>query len=173
MIAAMLARLGFISSETARRDNAAADILAELLPDDSEIRVCLSCHDASADGPYRFAEAKGVFRRPATPGFVTMAFGPVPGPVTVALPRTEMVLCTQEDLSWTASRAVRQTSSVSRDEVTLYSISFSELLGAAVTDARKGEVHVWVSDGPTLSFRVTPSEAESLRSYVDREATSR
>ena len=65
-IAATLARLGFISGETAERDNAAADILAEPLPDDSEIQVCLSCHDVSADGPYRFAEAKGVFRRPAT-----------------------------------------------------------------------------------------------------------
>jgi hypothetical protein len=134
--------------------------------------VCLSCHDVSADGPYRFAEAKGVFRRPATPGFMTMAFQPVPAPVTVALPRSEMILCTREDLSWTASRALRQPGSISSDEVTLYSISFSELLGAAVADPRKGVVHIWVNEGPTLSFRVTPSEAESLCSCVEREATS-
>jgi hypothetical protein len=57
--------------------------------------------------------------------------------------------------------------------VTLYSVSFSELLGAAVSDSHKGVVHIWVNEGPTLSFRVTPSEAESLCSYVEREATSR
>jgi hypothetical protein len=172
-IAATLARLGFISSETAERDNAAADILAKLLPDDSAIQVCLSCHDVSADGPFRFAEAKGVFRRPATPGFMTMAFQPIPAPVTVPLPRTEMVVCTQEALSWTSSRALRQAGSVSHDEVMLYSISFSDLLGAAVSDSRKGVVHIWVNEGPTLSFRVTPSEAETLCAFVEREATSR
>lgn len=172
-VAANLVRLGFISSETAERDNAAADILAELLPDDSTIQVCLSCHEASVDGAYRFAEATGVFRRPTTPAFTMMAFQPVSAQVTVPLPRTQMVLCTRDDLSWTTSRAVTQAGSISRDEVTLHSVSFGELLGAAVSDGRKGVVHIWVNEGPTLSFRVAPSEAVSLCSCVEREATSR
>lgn len=172
-IAATLARLGFISDETAERDNAAADILAELLPNNSAIQLCLSCHDVSLDGTYRFTEAKGVFRRPTTPGYMMMAFQPISAPATVPLPRTQMVLCTQEDLSWTTSRALSQAGGTSRDEVTLYSISFDELLGAAVSDARKGVVHTWVNEGPTLSFRVAPSEAASLCSCIEREATSR
>jgi hypothetical protein len=83
-------------------------------------------------------------------------------------PRRELVVCTQVALGWTASR-VR---SDREDLVTLYSASFREIVGASVRHRRKGVVEVWLEDGPTLSFRVTPQAADALQAQVDQAAQS-
>jgi hypothetical protein len=59
-----------------------------------------------------------------------------------------------------------------QDVVTLYSAQFREIVGATVRHRRKGVVDVWVEDGPTLSFRVTPEAADALQSHVDQAAQS-
>jgi hypothetical protein len=86
----------------------------------------------------------------------------------LSAPRRELVVCTQVALSWTASR-VR---SDRQDVVTLYSAQFRDIVGATVRHRRKGVVEVWVEDGPTLSFRVTPEAADELKAHVDQAAQS-
>jgi len=90
------------------------------------------------------------------------------GPPLLTAPRRELVVCTQVALGWTASR-VR---SDRQDVVTLYAAQFRDLIGATVRNRRKGVVEVWVLDGPTLSFRVTPEAADALRAHVDEAAQS-
>lgn len=170
-IAAALSRLGFISSETAHRDNAAVDVLAALLPTQAEVGVCLSYHDFRSTGTYRFTEKSGVFKRPTTPRF-TAPFASLPGPQSTPMPRTEIVLCPQEELLWTASRPRRRAGAVTEDDVTLYSVPFSIVLGATVHDQRKGVLEIWIDAEATLSFRTTPSEVDLLCTYIERAATS-
>jgi hypothetical protein len=57
-----------------------------------------------------------------------------------------------------------------QDVVTLYSAQFRDILGATVRHRRQGVVDVWVEDGPTLSFRVTPEAADALQAHVDQAA---
>jgi hypothetical protein len=83
-------------------------------------------------------------------------------------PRRELVVCTQVALGWTASRV----DSDLRDVVTLYSVRFRDIVGATVRHRRKGVVDVWVEDGSTLSFRVTPEAADALQAHVDQVAQS-
>lgn len=74
----------------------------------------------------------------------------------------------QVALNWTASRV----ESGGQDIVTLYSAQFRDIVGATVRHRRKGVVEVWVEDGPTLSFCVTPEAAAALQAHVDRAAQS-
>jgi hypothetical protein len=60
-------------------------------------------------------------------------------------------------LSWTALREPGDR----QDVVTLYPAPFRDIVGATVRHRRKGAVDVWIEDGPTLSFRVTPEAADA------------
>jgi len=163
-IAARLVRLGFIAANRATPDNPAVQVLSELLPLDAELSLCLTCHGFSSSAAYPFAETTGIF--PNVGSFrMNAAAADVSGGGTRLLtaPRRELVACTQVALSWTASR-VR---SDRQDVVTLYSAQFCDVLGARVRHRRKGIVDVWVEDGPTLSFRVTPETADALQAHVD------
>jgi len=168
-IAATLARLGFVTEDRATPDNPAVEVLSELLPPDAELGLCLTCHGFSSSAPYPFAETTGIF--PDVGSFrMNPALAQVSphGPPLLTAPRRELVVCTQVALGWTASR-VR---SDRQDVVTLYAAQFRDLIGATVRNRRKGVVEVWVLDGPTLSFRVTPEAADALRAHVDEAAQS-
>ena|SRR5579872_3528128 len=168
-IAASLVRIGFIAADRATPDNPAVQVLSELLPPNAELGLCLTCHGFSSSAPYRFAETTGIF--PAVGSFrMNPALADVSphGPPLLTAPRRELVVCTQVALGWTTShvRGDRQ------DLVTLYSALFRDIVGASVRHRRKGVVEVWVMDGPTLSFRVTPEAAEALQAHVDLAAQS-
>jgi len=165
-IAARLVQLGFITADRATSDNPAVEVLSELLPPDAELGLCLTCHAFSASAPYPFAETTGVFPSGSfrmSPVFADLSHH---GPPLLTAPRRELVMCTQVALGWTASRV----QSDRQDVVTLYSAQFRDILGAAVRHRRKGVVEVWVDDGPTLSFRVTPEAAATLQAHVDQAA---
>jgi hypothetical protein len=168
-IAARLVRLGFIAGDRATPENPAVEVLSELLPPDAELGLCLTCHGFASSAPYPFAETTGVF--PDVGSFrMNPAAAHLSGDGTPLLtaPRRELVVCTQDALSWTASRVRGDR----QDVVTLYSARFRDILGATVRHRRKSVVEVWVEDGPTLSFRVTPGAADALQAHVDQAAQS-
>jgi len=168
-IAARLVELGFITADRATPENPAVEVLGELLPPDAELGLCLTCHGFSSSAPYPFAETTGVF--PNRGSFrMNPALAEVSphGPPLLTAPRRELVVCTQVALNWTASRV----DSGRQDVVTLYSAQFRDIVGATVRHRRKGVVEVWVEDGPTLSFRVTPEAADALQAHVDQAAQS-
>ncbi len=168
-IAARLVQLGFITADRATPDNPAVEVLSELLPPDAELGLCLTCHGFCASAPYPFAETTGVF--PNRGSFrMNPALAEVSphGPALLTAPRRELVVCTQDALSWTASRV----DSDRQDVVTLYSAQFRDILGATVRHRRKGVVEVWVKDGPTLSFRVTREAADVLQAHIDQASQS-
>jgi hypothetical protein len=168
-IAARLVQLEFITADRATPENPAVQVLSELLPPDAELGLCLTCHGVSSSAPHPFVETTGVF--PNVGSFrMNPAATHVSGTGTPLLtaPRRELVVCTQVALSWTASR-VR---SDRQDVVTLYSAAFRDIVGAAVRHRRKGIVEVWLDDGATLSFRVTPEAADALQAHVDQAAQS-
>ncbi len=169
-IAARLVQLGFIAPDRATPDNPAVEVLSELLPPDAELGLCLTCHGFASSAPYPFAETTGVF--PNRGSFrMNPALAEISphGPPLLTAPRRELVVCTQDALSWTASRVDRDR----RDVVTLYSAQFRDILGATVRHRRKGVVEVWLEDGPELSFRVTPEAADTLQAHIDQAAQSR
>jgi hypothetical protein len=168
-IATRLAELGFITADRATPDNPAAEVLSELLPPGAEIGLCLTCHGFSSSAPYPLAETSGVF--PNRGSFrMNPALAQISphGPPLLTAPRRELVVCTQDALSWTASRV----DSDRQDVVTLYSAPFRYIVGAAVRHRRKGVVEVWLEDGTTLSLRVAPEAADALQAHVDRAAQS-
>jgi len=168
-IAARLVELGFITADRATPENPAVEVLGELLPPDAELGLCLTCHGFSSSAPYPFAETTGVF--PNRGSFrMNPALAEVSphGPPLLTAPRRELVVCTQVVLGWTASRV----DSDRQDVVTLYSAQLRDIVGATVRHRRKGVVEVWVEDGPTLSFRVTPEAADALQAHVDQAAQS-
>jgi hypothetical protein len=168
-IAKRLVELGFIAADRATPDNPAVQVLSELLPPDAELGFCLTCHGFSSSAPYPFAETAGVF--PNRGSFrMNPALAEVSphGPPLLSAPRRELVVCTQAALNWTASRL----DSDRQDVVTLYSAQFCDIVGATVRHRRKGLVEVWLEDGLTLSFRVTPEAAGALQAHVDHAAQS-
>ena len=165
-IAHTLARLGFISSEARRRSNPAVDVLATLLPESAEVAVCLTCLGVKSNRQYECRERTGSFRamtitRRDTPYAINDHLHPIE--------RSEIVVCTQDELSWTIS----QYAGHGMDRVTLYSIPFTDILGAEVRGRKRDGVDVWIDDGPTVSIRTRPREADALHGYIERAATSR
>jgi hypothetical protein len=73
-------------------------------------------------------------------------------------------------LLWTSSR-VRSLGAVLEEKVSAQVLSLSEVLGAAVAGKHGNEVHVWVDQGPTLSFYTEPAAAQALQVYVDMAAS--
>jgi hypothetical protein len=167
-ISAALMHLGLIASDNTER-NPAVDVLAALLPADAEIEVCLSCHRFSSSEAYPFREASGLFLRPTTS--VQVRAGYWSAERVVPPLRTDLVLCTKDALQWTRSTPRIRGTAVVGDDVTLYSLPFTEILGATVHNRHKGELEVWL-DEATLTFRTTPSEVDSLCAYIDRASTS-
>jgi hypothetical protein len=170
-IAARLVQLGFITADRATPENPAVEVLSELLPPDTELGLCLTCHGFSSSAPYPFAETTGIFpaigrfrSNPAAAGFAS-----TDRDALLTAPRRELVVCTQGALGWTASH-VRSDRD---DAVTLYSVQFRDIVGATVRHRRKGVVEVWVTDGSTLSFRVTREAADALQAHVDQTAQSK
>jgi DnaJ domain len=164
-IAEVLVQLGFISSDARGPSNPAVDVLATLLPADEDIAVCLTCLGVKSSGQYRCRERSGTFRamtimRRDTPYAVSDHVHPIE--------RTEIVLCTAGELSWTVS----QYAGEGMDRVTLYSIPFTDVLGAGVQTRKRDVVDVWIHDGPTVSIRTRPRKAEALCAYIERAATS-
>jgi catechol 2,3-dioxygenase-like lactoylglutathione lyase family enzyme len=167
-IAAILVRLGFIAADRAVPDNPAVEVLAELLPADAEIGLCLTCREFASSDRHPFAQTTGVFPDVAS-FYMNQSVAEVSGGQSLLkAPRRELVVCTQDALCWTASR-VR---SDREDSVTLYSVPFGDILGASVRHRRRGVVEVWIDDGPTLSFRVGPDTADALKTRIDRAAQS-
>lgn len=165
-IAAMLVRLGFLPADRATPDNPAVEVLAELLPPEAEVELCLTCHEFSCSGPYEFAHTTGRF-----PDAATMRRGGGLYPASETLvkgPRRELVVCTQDAVYWTQSRA----RSEGEDSVALYSVPFSDILGASVRRPPKGVVEVYIDEGPTMSFRVERDVADVLQAQVDQAAQS-
>jgi hypothetical protein len=166
-IAAMLVRLGFLPAERATPDNPAVEVLAELLPPDAEVELCLTCREFSCSGPYEFAHTTGRFPDAAT----MRRGGGLRYPANEALvkgPRRDLVVCTQDAVYWTQSRA----RSEGEDSVALYSVPFSDILGASVRHPPKGVVEVYIDQGPTISFRVERDLADLLQAQVDQAAQS-
>jgi hypothetical protein len=176
-IAARLVQLGFLTGDRATPENPAVEVLSELLPPDADLALCLTCHGFSSSAPYPFAETTGIFRaigsfriNPAAAGFAA-----TDRDALLTAPRRELVVCTEVALGWTGShvRSDRQERDMPDDVVTLYSVQFRDIVGASVRHRRKGVVEVWVMDGPTLSFRVTPEAADALQAHVDQAAQSK
>ena len=165
-IAATLARLGFLPADRATPDNPAVEVLAELLPPKAEVELCLTCHEFSCSAPYEFAHTTGRFPDAAT----TLRGGGLypASDMLVKGPRRELVVCTQDAVYWTHSRA----RSEGEDSVTLSSLPFTDILGATMRHPHKGVVEVYIDEGPTISFRVERDMADALQAHVDQAAES-
>jgi hypothetical protein len=161
-IAATLVRLGFLPADRATPDNPAVAVLAELLPLETEVELCLTCQKFTCSSPYEFVHTTGRFPDPGT-----MRRGRA-GERLVQGPRRELVVCTRDAVCWTQSRARSQ----GQDSVTLYSVAFSDVLGATVRDRHKGVVEVYIDEGPTVSFRVDGDVADELQAQIDQAAQS-
>lgn len=164
-IADTLVRLGFIPSDARRRSNAAVDVLATLLPESAEIAVCLTCLGVKSNRHYECRERSGSFRamtttRQDTPYAINDHVHPIK--------RSEIVVCTQDELAWTVSQYAGQ----GMDRVTLYSIPFTDILGAEVRGRKRDVVDVWIDDGPTVSIHTRSREADALRDCIERTATT-
>jgi hypothetical protein len=164
-IASTLVALGFIARDRATPDNPAVEVLAELLPLQDEVELCLTCHEFSCSGPYELAQVTGRFPDVATMRRRGMH---AVGDPLVKGPRRELVVCTRDAVCWTQSQARGER----EDSVTLYSVPFSEILGATMRRRHKGVVEMYIDDGPTVSFRVAREVADALRAQVERVAKS-
>ena len=170
----MLVGLGFISSNTADRPNAAVEVLSTLLPGDATIEICLTLEGIEvSDETYAFEEAAASFDRPPP---YRRARGDDQG-VTYwnqhnrPAGRRQLVLCTDDALSWTRSLPRVTNGYITGDDVRLLSVPLRVLLGATVRDKRKGIVEAWMEDGPTLSIRVDKDEAAALSARIEAGAS--
>lgn len=66
-----------------------------------------------------------------------------------------------------ASRVTEADSVAMEENVTACSIPMQEVLGAMMSRWRKGVVEIWVDDGPTLTLRTTPREAQAMYAHVE------
>ena len=170
----MLVGLGFISSNTADRPNAAVEVLSTLLPHDATIELCLTLEGIEvSDETYVFEETSESFDRPPPH---RRARGDDQG-VTYwnqqnrPAGRRQLVLCTDDALSWTRSMPRITDGYITGDDVRLLSVPLRILLGASVRDKRKGIVEAWIDEGPTLSIRVDRGQAAALSACIEAGAS--
>ncbi|HEY1521142.1 MAG TPA: J domain-containing protein [Solirubrobacteraceae bacterium] len=165
-IAHKLARLGFISEAATHGRNLAVEVLAALLPPGADIGICLTCVSVKSSGPYQCRERHGTF-----PG-MRIDKGGVHGAghYVQVIERSELVLCTPDELLWTVTQYGGRGDNGFEDTVTLYSIPFEDILGAEAKGHKRDVVDVWIDDGPTVSIHTPPGEAEALSEYVERAA---
>ena len=173
-IAEMLVGLGFISSDTANRPNAAVEMLSTLLPQDATIEICLTLEGIEvSDEAYVFEEVGESFDRPPPH---RRARGDDQG-VTYwnqqnrPAGRRQLVLCTDDALLWTRSLPRITEGYVTGDDVRLLSVPLRILLGATIRDKRKGIVDAWIDDGPTLSIHVDRDQAAALSACIEAGAS--
>lgn len=155
---ATLTRIGFDWRHCDADAGAVVDVLSALVPRDSKVLVCASYVDVKSRGAHQLREQEYRIMRPLPPAQAEI------------LPSVRLVLCTKHRLLWTSSRFVAQDDAVVEESVTAHSIDFGAILGAVVR--RKGAVHVWMHDGPSLTFRTTVDEAAQLASYIDRASAA-
>jgi len=164
-VADNLVRIGFISRDARKPRNPAVEVLATLLPAGSQIAVCRTCLGVKSKAHYECRERSGSFSATTvTRQDWPYAVGDSVHPIT----RTEIVLCTDDELSWTVSKYEGHRT----DRVTLYSIPFTDILGAEVRNRKRDVVDVWIAGGPTISIQTKPREADALRASIERAATS-
>jgi hypothetical protein len=173
-IAEMLVGIGFISSDTASRPNAAVEVLSTLLPQDATIEICLTLEGIEvSDEAYVFEEAIGSFDRPPPHQLArgddqrVTYWNQQNRPVD----RRQLVLCTDDALSWTRSLPRITEGYITGDDVSLLSVPLRIVLGATVHDKRKGIVEAWIDDGPTLSIRVDTAAAAGLSACIEAGAS--
>lgn len=163
-IAQTLVRIGFISEAATHGRNLAVEVLAALLPPGADIGICLTCVGVKSSGPYQCRERHGTFpgKRIEKHGLHGV------GDFVQAIERRAIVLCTRDELLWTAAEYGGGGDTGYEDTVTLYSIPFDDILGAEAKGHKRDVVDVWIDDGPTVSIYTPPGEAEALREYVER-----
>lgn len=137
-----------------------------ILPHERDIGVCVSYSDFSSTQAHPFQERTCSFLRAPPPSFGSWR-GP---PISAAIPKMQIVLCTDRLLLWTSSQ-VKSGGAVLEEEVSAQVLSFGEILGAAVAGRHGDVVHVWVDQGPTLAFHTEPASAQALQVYVDMAAS--
>ncbi len=164
-IADTLERIGFLSGIPDTEQDAIIEALARILPDEHDVGVCVSYDDFSASGEHQVQERTCSFLRVLPPTFGSWQ-GP---PLSAAIAKMQIVLCTSELLLWTSSHT-RAVGAAVEERVTAYSLGLSEILGAALGGRHKDVAQVWVDQGPTLSFHAAPAAAQALQVYVDRAA---
>ncbi len=167
-IAMELARVGVLRD--ADRDNPIVEVVASTVVSGSRISVCAPYSAVAASGHYGFREIHRSFMRiaPANGASAALPFISGLGPMA----RTEFVLCVADAMLWTTWRIAPEDFAWEQVTVTAYSLAFADILGSQVTSARKGTVDVWIDDGPTLTFRTAPDDAEALSTYIDAAALS-
>lgn len=163
-IAENLVRIGFLSREAGQAGNPAVDVLATLLPPRAQIGACLTCLGVKSDGHYKCRERMGSFRAK----MIMRRDGPYAvGGHAHPIARTEIVLCTHDELSWTVSQYAGER----RDNVTLYSIPFTDILGASVRGRKRDVVEVWIADRTAVSVHTRPRMGDALCRCIELAAT--
>jgi hypothetical protein len=163
-IAAALARVGFLQS--AEHGSPTVEVVASIVRGGADIVVCVPYNAVMTSGPYSFTEIHRSFLR-AVPSAATPF-------LAAARPAasTMILLCTEDALLWTTSHIAAADSVLAEEHVTAQWLAFADVLGCRVTSRRKGTLEIWIDDGPTLTFRVGPRDAETLSAYVESAAAS-
>lgn len=162
-----LQRIGFLSGIPDAEQDAIVETLARILPDERDVGVCVTYSDLSASAEHPVQEQTCSFLRVPPP-----TFGDWRGaPISAAIAKMQIVLCTSELLLWTSSHTLDVGAAV-EERVTAYSLALSEILGAALGGRRKDVAQIWVDQGPTLSFHAEPAAAQALQVYVDTAASA-
>ncbi len=165
-VAAALLRIGFLSGEESSEEEAIVEAISTILPDERDIGVCVSYGDFSSTQAYPFQERTCSFLRVPPPSLGGWR-GP---PNSAAIPKMQIVLCTDQLLLWTSSQ-VRSIGAALEENVSAQVLSLSQVLGAVVAGKHGDVVHVWVDQGPTLAFHTEPAAAQALQVYVDMAAS--
>lgn len=169
-IAAELARIGLLEEDSDREDPT-VDVLTSLIPRGALIALCVGYATFSSSDQYGFREMhRSAMRIAGVAGSSSLpSISAGAGP----LERGEVILCTADSLFWTVRRVAPADPSWVRVSVTAFALDLVDVLGSRVTNRRKGEVQVWIDEGPTLTFCTGRSDAEGLSAYVDATAASR
>ncbi len=165
-VTATLLRLGFLSGKEDPEEEAIVEAISTILPDERDIGVCVSYGGFSSTQAYPFQERTCSFLRVPPPSLGGWR-GP---PSSAAIPKMQIVLCTDGLLLWTSSQ-VRSIGAALEEKVSAQVLSLSEVLGAMVVGKHVNVVHVWVDQGPTLAFHMEPASAQALQVYVDMAAS--
>jgi hypothetical protein len=161
-VTAALLRIGFLSGEENSEEDAIIEAISMILPDERDIGVCVSYSDFSSTQAHPFQERTCSFLRVRPPSLG----GWRRPPVSAAIPKMQIALCTDQSLLWTSSQ-VKSIGAALEEKVTAQVLPLSEVLGAAVAGKHANVVHVWVDQGPTLAFHTKPASAHALQVYVD------
>lgn len=167
-IAAELSRIGVLRD--ADLEDPTVDVLTAMIPSGETIALAAPFTQFASSGQYGFREMhRSVTRIAPTAGASSMP-SLAGGAVTSA--GGEVILCTADAMVWTTRRVTPVDFAWEEVSVTAYSLAFGDILGSRITSRRKGAVEVWIDEGPTLTFRLGPSDAERLSEYVDAAAIS-